>query len=102
MNEFFQTYTCELPQGKTWRVFIIPEREDVDFDLMIEDPIGNLIAKDNSTNADAYCTFTSFVGGTYLFRVTLVKGNCKFAIEVNLVTILFSRNYYHYLDKDVV
>ncbi|MGP0129557.1 MAG: PPC domain-containing protein [cyanobacterium endosymbiont of Rhopalodia musculus] len=102
MNEFSQTYTCELPQGKTWRVSIIPERDDVDFDLMIEDPVGNIIARDNSTNADAYCTFTSFVGGTYFFRVTSVKGNCKFAIDVNPVTIIFSRNHYHHLDSGVV
>ncbi|YAI81963.1 MAG: hypothetical protein ACQJCO_09350 [cyanobacterium endosymbiont of Rhopalodia sterrenbergii] len=102
MTEFFQTYTCELPEGETWRVSIIPDRDDIDFDLVIEDPVGNIIAQDNSNNADAYCTFTSFVSGTYLFRVISVKGNCKFAIDVNLVTILFSRNYYRHLENGVV
>ncbi|WP_267384452.1 hypothetical protein [Cyanobacterium sp. uoEpiScrs1] len=102
MNEFFQTYTCELSQGKTWRVSVVPERDDVDFDLIVEDPVGNIIAQDNSNNADAYCTFTSFVDGIYLFIVTSVKGNCKFAIDVNPVKIIFSRNYYCHLDNDVV
>lgn len=101
MSEFPQTYTCELPHGKAWRVSVIPERDNVDFDLVIEDPGGNIIAQDDSPNADAYCTFTSLVSGTYLFKVTSIKGNCKFAIDVTPVKILFSRNYYRRLYSGV-
>jgi hypothetical protein len=35
-------------------VSIIFEWDNVDFGLMIEDPVGNIIAEDNSTNADIY------------------------------------------------
>lgn len=69
---------------------------------MIEDPEGNIIAKDDSPNADAYCNFTSLVSRTYLFKVTSIKGGCKFAIYVTLVKILFSCNYYHHLDNGIV
>ncbi|WP_269763985.1 hypothetical protein [cyanobacterium endosymbiont of Epithemia turgida] len=35
---------------------IILEWNDVDFYLIIGDPVGNIITQDNSTNADVYCT----------------------------------------------
>ena len=66
---------------------------------MIEAPKRNIIALDDSPNADVYCTLTGFVSGTYLFKVTSIKGSGKPTIDVTLVKILFYLDYYHNLDN---
>lgn len=100
MSEFAQIYTCNLPGGRTWRVSVIPEHCDVDFTLYIEDPNGQEIAHDNNQSADAYCTFTSLMSGTYRLKVEAVEGNCQFSINVEPVSILFTQSYYYRLENN--
>ncbi|PSF39329.1 hypothetical protein C7H19_00645 [Aphanothece hegewaldii CCALA 016] len=96
MNEFQQIYSAQLNSGKTWRVSVIPENSNIDFDLYIFDPQGKEIAKDASSEPDAYCTFTSFADGIYQFKVVAPK-DCSFTINVAPVSILLSRLYHHRL-----
>lgn len=97
MDKFHQMYSAQLHGGKTWRVSVIPENFEIDFDLYIFDPQGNEIAKDASSEPDAYCTFTSLVDGLYQFKVESPDETCGFAINVEPVAILLSRLYYHRL-----
>lgn len=97
MNKLQQIYNTQLRSGKTWRVSVIPENSDIDFDLYIFDPQGKEIAKDASNDPDAYCTFTSLVDGVYQFKVESFEESCNFTINVEPVSILFSRLYYHRL-----
>lgn len=99
MSDFAQIYTCNLPGGRTWRVSVIPESSDVDFNLYIENPNGQEIAQDNSQNVDAYCTFTSLLSGTYHLKVKTVEGNCNFSINVEPVSIIYTQTYYHRLER---
>lgn len=100
MNKFQQIYNAQLPSGKTWRVSVIPENLEIDFDLYIFDPQGKEIAKDASSEPDAYCTFTSFLDGIYQLKVESPDESCNFAINVEPVSILFSRLYYHRLPSN--
>jgi hypothetical protein len=97
MNQSQQTYTAQLHGGRTWRVSVIPKNSEIDFDLYIFDPQGNEIAKDASSEPDAYCTFTSLVDGLYQFKVESPDDSAGFSIDVEPVSILFSRLYYHRL-----
>lgn len=97
MNKFQQIYNAQLHSGKTWRVSVIPENLDIDFDLYIFDPQGKEIAKDASSEPDAYCTFTSLLEGLYQFKVEASEETCNFTINVEPVSILFSRLYHHRL-----
>ena len=74
-----------LSPGWCWQVAVVAEDKTVDFDLYVSDSSGQEISKDNSSNADAYCTFDAVGDGKYTLLVKSKKGSGQYSLDINPV-----------------
>ena len=77
-----ERYEVLLQKGVTHRVYVRPLDMDVDFDLFVYDQNGNLVAVDETTDADALCLITPKWTGPFRLVVKATSGGSYYGIRV--------------------
>ena len=77
--------TLTVSPGWRWQIGVIAEDKTVDFDLSVSDSKGNIVALDDSPDADAYCTIDAKGKGRYRLLVASKKGSGQYTLDVNPV-----------------
>jgi hypothetical protein len=71
-----------LQSGVTYQVYVKPVDGSVDFDLVIYDERGNIVAADTTPANDAYCLVTPLWTGPFRLQVKSARGMSPFNIVV--------------------
>lgn len=78
--------SLSVSPGWRWKISVVPKNQDVDFNLYISDMAGNLVAQDDSPDADAHCTFDATGDGKYSALVESVRGSSEYSLDINPVS----------------
>jgi hypothetical protein len=71
-----------LTAGHNYRVYAQPEDQTVDFDLHIYDENGNLVAFDETTDADAFGVIQPSWTGPFRVVVNAARGASRYAVAI--------------------
>jgi hypothetical protein len=71
-----------LAAGHNYRIYAHPEDQSVDFDLHIYDQNGNLVAWDETYDADAYGVIQPIFSGPFRVVVNAARGVSRYAVAI--------------------
>jgi hypothetical protein len=71
-----------LNAGTRHRIYVRPEDDDVDFDLVVYDQDGNPVAVDVDESADAFCVVTPIWTGPFRIAVIAASGVGRYTLVV--------------------
>ena len=71
-----------LQSGVTYRVYVAPVEQGVDFDLYVYDENGNLVQQDASAASDALCFVTPRWTGPFRLMVKSARGLSLYQIRI--------------------